>query len=615
MASFRRTWGAATFGWVALVGAIAHSSLLNCNPVVGRFVGPTGGLCESGSLAACGGTCINGGEHECSVSGTAGSGELGTGGDGEAVCVPNGTLTLAYLEPTASEEAAISCFGSFGNQGELSLKVSTVAEKEGIFTLRSPGDGSWDLALVNGGSDVLRLAGEVRSGDGPGLFELDSLRSSGSVMGHYFREVMWPVSWACEADTDRTFALPVGIHRTNVLLVNTDLVQDVIGLALSSHLSVDECNTVRAVREGFCMSGIQSLDCLSEPETDCSESGFRSVGALVDFLELSTKFPPTWTCTETVTKPFVMAEDWLNLLFYEDIMPSHKGLYEHVWPGASVVPSEPKDINYCDEVDALLLEFERLMRVTLVKGSWDKAVRSVAAGCALATAMGDWGTVALRAENLGDSASSACAAKAEGRIVDTPDISIRPFPGTSETFVFASDVAVSRVGLDLDDSDPKACAARAWFSDVVGNRDVLSHYWQLKGSIPPMSDAVLVNPSQYQLEAYEEYKRCRESDSNCQLLRAVSGVAHPSVAGGMTNGGAGGLGECEQNPLGDEDSSTSNIEHFLYQLWGHLKDCQVTKEIGACNDVVDGTVGKVEDHIKRVLNDTIARGPYCPDIP
>jgi hypothetical protein len=52
----------------------------------------------------------------------------------------------------------------------------------------------------------------------------------------------------------------------------------------------------------------------------------------------------------------------------------------------------------------------------------------------------------------------------------------------------------------------------------------------------------------------------------------------------------------------------------LYRLWTDLKDCPPTKAFEDCNAILDGTLAKTEDHIRRVLNDTIAAGPYCPEL-
>jgi hypothetical protein len=230
--------------------------------------------------------------------------------------------------------------------------------------------------------------------------------------------------------------------------------------------------------------------------------------------------------------------------------------------------------------------------------------------------MGDWATV-LEASSSGD--EGCTYPTPQNRVVDQPHVAIRPFPGTENAFVYASDVVVSRVDLS-DSEDPKSCIVRSWFEDVASDPEILADYWRLKGSIPPQPEATMREPSDYQENAAARYAACRDADSNCRLLRAVSAVARPSPldssAGGAGGaGGMSGLGEkeaCEEEVLSPESSLGTKIEDLLQNLWNDLKDCPGSTEFSQCRGIQTDAVAPREDQIRRVLNDTIEAGVYCP---
>jgi hypothetical protein len=595
-------------GWAAIAAAafaMSHSSLLSCSPVVGRLVAANGGLCSGGESAEC---------HESGGSG----GSIQSGGGSAAAGRCDGTTsakaTLGYSAPSNSEQTAINCFKVTGTEVGVPIAGEPLERDE----LMPPklNNLSWDLAVLNGGSDVLRLASEGRPIDTTnltGLFPLDSLfRPGGLSEQSYFAEILRPRP--CRTN-DSILALPVGIHRANVLFANRKLVRQVVERALGSALSVEDCSTMRAVRAGFCLRDIESAGCESEPEPNCQEAGFGDVASFLRFLELSLTFSPNYTCDVPNPRyPFRVADKgpWLALLFYENLMVSHGTLYEDVWHARAAEQIRSAEEPSCPDVTGLLGDFERLMRLSDRSNDWEGAVNSVAKGCALATAMGDWGTVAWETEALRDPPGESCQYATKGkRIVDNTDVAVLPFPGTADAFVFASDVMVSRIRLDSDGA--KACEAAAWFTDVASDPEVLGDYWRLKGSIPPMPQMPVTDFSGYQQATYERFQECSESPSKCRLLWAVSGVAHPSPPDEVSSGGAGGEGACHTQTLNDQDQKAEPIETYLESLWKEVKNCSLDTAIEDCEMVVARNDDKAR--IVRILNDTAARGPYCPDIP
>lgn len=354
-----------------------------------------------------------------------------------------------------------------------------------------------DLFQVNGGSDVLQWVD-----DGPNgvtqicpLTRLDALYD---LSNRFFESTITPVS--CRGTL---YGLPVGVHRANMLFYNRSVFDRLLEAAEAKGIPLrrpEELESIDQLLEQ--LATIASLEAESEGEAP--------------LLPFAIDENETWT---------------LSILTFENLMTSRgDGIYETVWM-AQGAHAEGSGSSEAERAAAEELLRKRLSTVlgdlrALVgfsnfaaayrdvaaseRGedglSWRNALKMVAGGKALYTAMGDWGWAQVGAQEQ--------------------VVSAIPFPGTGHAFIYTPDsFAVPRRATD-------GAAAHVWLHEVVSDAKAQIDFARVKQSIPALrdlSEAELAGLRSDRLrETYRHFTDC-QSGGSCQLLLAVSGLA-PSPA-------------------------------------------------------------------------------------
>jgi hypothetical protein len=388
------------------------------------------------------------------------------------------------------------------------------------------------IVLLNGGSDVRWAASRGDANSGPALYQIDD------VSAPYFEKLLHPVSCQDEeGSNERAFALPLGIHRTNVIFINRCVVSRVLEKVWTEQAAEPEVLTEYEA---------SSLDVVAEklqlgPDLSCDgKSAGNSKPITFEEFEILLKWAqrfweqvkPPECKVHQIEHPFALpvgklGSRWpLTAFFYEDLMVGIDGLYNAVWhaDAENAVGKEPETCGFhssdLDGSDGLFARFKLVAEhATPVEDkerpSWKVAVDHVRQGCALAAPSGDW-AVAEFYEKI----EPGCLPES---ITIPEDVAVLPFPGTEDAFVFALNTTAVRADLD-------ECKRSSWLEFVQTDRPALMEYSRVKGSIPPLTgllDTDLESLSSYQKEAYQRFKECESgTDSDCQLFWAVSGVSN-----------------------------------------------------------------------------------------
>lgn len=344
---------------------------------------------------------------------------------------------------------------------QLSLKA---AFKEG----RLP-----DVFQANAGSDVLRWVSK-RAPDAREVCELDPLSRAFDWEGTYFPESLRPAS--CHG---HLYALPVGIHRLNVLFYNRELFTLLARQALV-HGEV-----------------LREPSALQSPEELLAE--LEQVGRLARELDLGSDFVPLAIGAENV---------WpLTVVGFENVLLGlGKDAYQTLWQGGLRTKDDQRKEELVRSLEDMVSYLRSLFELASldVRVSWQDAVRKVGEGRALFTVTGDWGWAQL------DETQAA-------RVETTA------FPGTSKSFVYTPDsFAVPR---ELKKSGFRA---RAFLDSVVADKQTLLDFSKVKHSIPPRRDFEQEELEPPTLrESYQQFKDCSGGSPDCELLLAVSGLSPP----------------------------------------------------------------------------------------
>lgn len=220
------------------------------------------------------------------------------------------------------------------------------------------------------------------------------------------------------------YAVPINVHRLNVVYYNVDRVRALEERSGRAFLSLDEL---------------------------CAEDGQSALGArLAIGANEADAFP-------------------LLLLAFENVLPALYGeqFYMDFWSGRS--PATPSGGDWTEAVAAALSCVQRLVRTTAQPNvaalGWADAAATVKNqnGAADFVVMGDWLNGTLRDELEDGSIESA------------------PFPGTERMFVFTSDTfPLPRAAGDLDE-------AEALLETIASSKAQLE-FSKRKGSIPARTD-------------------------------------------------------------------------------------------------------------------------------
>lgn len=326
-----------------------------------------------------------------------------------------------------------------------------------------------DVYQANAGSDVLQLV-VADDPDESAVCSLNRLERRYQWRDRYFSAAIDPCT--CQREL---YALPLGVHRLNVLFYNTELFE-------------------RARQRGA------ELD---QEIVDPSELG--SVEEFLNLLEQIAQWSLADDEGDPVT-PLALGNEssWPILIAaFENLLaayPDH--VYEALWQGpagaaeSDVLPAA---------LGRLASDLRRLGAMSNLdeRISWQTAVERVAKGRALFSIMGDWAWAQVP-DGL------------QGRVAAVP------FPGTQGTYVYTPDTfAVPRV-------DDSGASAHLWLREVVDNRATQLAFAKVKHSIPAvvdLDDAALDElGSEYLRRSYREFSACQHPGTDCRLLLAVSGL-------------------------------------------------------------------------------------------
>jgi glucose/mannose transport system substrate-binding protein len=333
-----------------------------------------------------------------------------------------------------------------------------------------------DVFQVNGGSDVLRWV-QHRSPEATDVCALDRLRDSYGWGAAYFPKALAPLT--CRG---RLYGLPVGIHHLNVLFYNRDLFAELAQRAKSRGVQLVE------------PSELQSADAL-----------LSELGQIAELQAITPSGKPL------VPLAVGTQSEWpLTIIAFENVLLSlSRDAYETLWTGglASAQPARISEMSATLKQMVSVLRGLRAFSNFAEHVSWQDAVRQVGDSEALMTITGDWGFAQLEQEVVGR-------------------VEISTFPGTAGTFVYTPDsFAVPR------ELKKNGFPARSFLHDVVENKKALIEFSNAKHSIPPRSDLsqteVAALTSESLRSTYEQFVSCSDSNKDCKLLLAVSGLGPP----------------------------------------------------------------------------------------
>lgn len=324
-----------------------------------------------------------------------------------------------------------------------------------------------DVFQANGGSDVLRW---VRGGvESSAICPLDELSRAYGWEDAYFPRSLEPVS--CLGSL---YALPVGIHRLNVLFYNRKLFEE---LKLGDPTLVDPSELG---------SSALLLEQLAKVQQLAKAPGARK------FIPFAIGAKRAWPLT-------VMAFE--NVLLSID-----RRAYETLWRGGLKTDDPELREQLTASLQRMLEALRKLVSFSSLSEDvdWQDAVRQVGSGEALFTVTGDWGWAQLEENQLEDVVAVA-------------------FPGTSSTFVYTPDsFAVPR------ESEQDGSRARGFLQKVVADPDALLAFSESKHSIPARRDfdASLLKRAELR-ETYRKFTECSAGVGGCDVLLASSGLAPP----------------------------------------------------------------------------------------
>jgi ABC-type glycerol-3-phosphate transport system substrate-binding protein len=334
-----------------------------------------------------------------------------------------------------------------------------------------------DVFQANAGSDVLRWVTQ-RPPEASAVCELDRLSSAFGWQSQYFPESLEPAT--CRG---HLYALPIGIHKLNVLFFNRELFTRL---------------QKQAERQG---EVLREPSALETPEELLEE--LAQVARLGRELELGNDFVPLAIGAQDDGWP-------LTVLAFENVLLGQgKEAYRTLWRGGLQSDDGRRRTALVDSLEGMVGYLRALVDISPVDPalSWQDAVRKVGSGRALFTVTGDWGWAQL---------DESQAARVE----------TVPFPGTSKSFVYTPDsFAVPR---ELRKSGYRA---RTFLESVVASKTTLLEFSHVKHSIPPRRGVLpedFTTPSL--LKTYEEFRDCSDGASDCELVLAVSGLGPPPGA-------------------------------------------------------------------------------------
>lgn len=325
-----------------------------------------------------------------------------------------------------------------------------------------------DVYQGNSGSDMFQFVeGETRE-----LCPLDRFAETHSVPATYFPSAVSSLS--CRGTL---FALPIGMHRVNVLYVNTEVYEQAVEAATLQGVAYPPLGEIRTAEE------------------------FVQLAETTAELHLLTA-----DAQEIVPIALSATEGWpLQLLAHDSLLASYsESAYRGTWMGRPDGQTEEELTEYF----AMLADHvERLGAVSNMSdgNGWTEAIDLVASGSALFTVMGDWG-----------------AARLEGATAQRVDLV--PFPGLEDRFVYTVDsFAVPKK------FDSRGTAVRTFLEHTTLSRPGLLKFSAAKHSIPPIegltADELATLPSPIQRRTYERFAECSAGADDCTLLPAVSGLA------------------------------------------------------------------------------------------
>jgi ABC-type glycerol-3-phosphate transport system substrate-binding protein len=328
-----------------------------------------------------------------------------------------------------------------------------------------------DAYQVNGGSDVLQWVFE-NDAENSELCLLDRVAERYGMFERYFEAALAPVS--CQG---QLFAVPIGIHRVNVLMYSKR--------ALAR---LEE----KASAEGIALPSIESLTSSEEFLDYLELAGSLGVenDAGAPLVPLSVGHSGTWP---------------LTILAFDNMLAGSPGAeYEATWMGR---PNGETDDELRPGLERLASQLGRLAPLSNLaeRLTWQDATRAVGRGDALFLVMGDWALA-----QLDDDEREAVA--------------IRPFPGTEDTFVYTPD-SFSVPRRDGDDG----AAAHLLIREVLDHQPTQLSFARTKQAIPAVrgldDDALAALQSDYLADSYRRFEACQDAGSECRLLLAVSGLA------------------------------------------------------------------------------------------
>lgn len=333
---------------------------------------------------------------------------------------------------------------------------------------------STDVFQANGGSDFLRFVENVPPEDAD-LCPLSDFAREHQVLGRYFDAALAPHYCG-----DTLYALPIGIHRINILYVNTQLYARALAHAEAMSVAFPTLSEVQSV-EAF----LEMIERVASFELD----GLTGEPLIPISLDVTSGWP-------------------LQVLAHDTLLSSYSAeAYRATWMGR---PGGESDEDMVGIFRQLAADVRRLGQVSNAADAvpWTEAIALVARGEALFTVMGDWGSTVIE------------PAQRDG-------VELVPFPGAGDNFVYTVDsFAVPRRW------DNTGAAAYAWLAHVTNHDSTRLAFAAAKHAIPPVKDLSAEEIDglglPYLASTYQEFQRCDEGAANCELLLAVSGLAPAS---------------------------------------------------------------------------------------
>jgi ABC-type glycerol-3-phosphate transport system substrate-binding protein len=325
---------------------------------------------------------------------------------------------------------------------------------------------------ANGGSDLMPFADPTPAPTSQ-LCPLNQLAVEEHLIDNYFTAAIEPLYCG-----NTLYALPIGMHRVNVLYVNAPLYQEAQRLALEVDTVLPNASEIQSVDEWIDL--LRTVDSLEMVGT----SGAPLIPVALDGIS-------NWP---------------LQVLAFDAILASYSAdAYRAIWTGRPLGETDEYlqgILERMTEDVATIGAFSNLDE----RKTWVQNVDLVVQGEALFTVMGDW------ASSLIYDSSGATS------------VDIVPFPGDS--FVYTVDsFAVPRQW------DVNGSGAYAWLT-LTAERATQLDFAAAKHAIPPMkglSEEELAGLGIERLaENYAEFEACEEDPSECRLLLAVSGLGPAS---------------------------------------------------------------------------------------